>query len=750
MSSNLQKTLHTIVFDVSGSMQAPLKLRSNAQDANKGSEDLEPKRVQTVFDVICRLSEDSIVAAKDQDMYAAVLCFGLRHVSTCDLLALLEERTKVLEMLDVVETQSISELPYNQAAALLSRHGLSSSYLTSTRSSNSGQLYKVVGRQPLVKLLASAGAPYCDKYIEDHTTPELAGKYFMAFAGPDRQRDLRLIVERLPDACKTFFSASRFAANHTGFLGSSVSGYAASEAISHADQLIAGYDTQSPGVPAKQDVRTLLRSIPNASPRPINNVIQLIKRLQSALDPDKKGTSTSVTQDMNWERLLDDIEPYLYGGTPMCQALRSVLPLFQTSTYSSKVMVLISDGEATDGNPLPPAQALRDSGGTIFACLLTDSILKDPRRLRGGDEVDKGWSRAARNMFDMASTVSTDSGAVQALRRRGWSLPASGQCKLFIQANNPTIIDEFTMASRKLGTSADALADMFGEIKLDDYIQESNEDAKATDQMDRPVGSATAICWAHATASVIHLASHRVVGRDVPEFLKIRDHLLSVFGDDNKGQNIGLVLSKVCSSYSLRFQRCDELGARAGIHARRPVIATFSLDVNRWKEFSKFYEYNPKGMLTKKDLNGPAGGAYGGHAVVLVRCDETSLTFMNSWGPEFGNNGFFTIDKPSTLELEGGSRMQFWDIYWTTDDLSAGEVASWKKHAAKSGKDKISGLPKSFHDLPVGCPHCKHTAPAHTYKGSWNEARCSTCSRTFVPTVAALVQTLYESNYDPV
>jgi hypothetical protein len=68
MSSNLKKTLHTIVFDVSGSMQAPLKLRSNAQDANKGSGDLEPKRVQTVFDVICRLSEDGIAAAKNQDM----------------------------------------------------------------------------------------------------------------------------------------------------------------------------------------------------------------------------------------------------------------------------------------------------------------------------------------------------------------------------------------------------------------------------------------------------------------------------------------------------------------------------------------------------------------------------------------------------------------------------------------------------------------------------------------------------------
>jgi hypothetical protein len=125
-------------------------------------------------------------------------------------------------------------------------------------------------------------------------------------------------------------------------------------------------------------------------------------------------------------------------------------------------------------------------------------------------------------MFEIANTASNDSGAVQALRRRGWIIPASGKCKLFIQANNPIIIDEFTAASRVLGTSADALADMVGEISLDEYIRNSNEGAEATDQKGR------AICWAHASASVIHLASHRVVGRKVADFLTIRKHLLSL------------------------------------------------------------------------------------------------------------------------------------------------------------------------------------------------------------------------------
>jgi hypothetical protein len=113
----------------------------------------------------------------------------------------------------------------------------------------------------------------------------------MAFAGADRQGDLSRIVERLPDACKTYLSVSRFATNNTGLFGSIIQGQAASEAIRHADQLIADYDRQGPAKPAKpakQDVPTLLRSIPNATPRLTSDIIKLIKRLQAAIDPNKQ------------------------------------------------------------------------------------------------------------------------------------------------------------------------------------------------------------------------------------------------------------------------------------------------------------------------------------------------------------------------------------------------------------------------------------------------------------------------------
>ncbi|KAH6672528.1 hypothetical protein B0J14DRAFT_701570 [Halenospora varia] len=278
----------------------------------------------------------------------------------------------------------------------------------------------------------------------------------------------------------------------------------------------------------------------------------------------------------------------------------------------------------------------------------------------------------------MASTVSCDSGPVQALRRRGWRLLISGKCKLFVQANNPIIVDEFTTASRSLSTSSDALADMIGEVSLDKYIRKSNNDAKATDQRSR------SICWAHATASVFHLASHRVVGREVPDFYTIRADLLKKFGDNDDGQSMSKVLKKACRKYRLHYLKCNEEGARTAIHARRPVIATFVLDDNHWAS---------------------VGGDDGGHAVVLVRCDDTSLTFMNSWGHKFANNGFFSVDKASTLEIAGGPHVRFYDVYWTTDDISAEEITKFKAHGVNKGQKIAGALPKSFHDLPVTQQH---------------------------------------------
>ncbi|KFA75727.1 hypothetical protein S40288_04973 [Stachybotrys chartarum IBT 40288] len=556
-----EKTVHIIVFDVSGSMRGPLNLRSNAQRAATEFNELDPKRVQTLFDILCRLVEDETTAG-NFDRYTAVVCFGLRDVSTCNLFTFLEKRIDFIQRHDISEGQLTSGLPQDQVLGLLESHGITSAeaqdLLRANGSpSNGKERYIIVGYEPLIKLLASAGAHYCEAYVKGYLNPEEAGRYYLAFAVPERAQELAKVVAELPEVCKSnnrttdIFLApptsdlskvwlqdtGRRATIHAAYM-TGIGRKKAKEVTNFTDNLIAARDRQH-----------ILEST-TVTPTPLTKVSQLSKRLQSALQIKEGHDRTAVS----WQRLLDDIEPYLYGDTPMCDALKSIQKLCQDQKYSSKAVILVSDGCATDGDPLPPAQVLREAGATIYACLITESTIEQSRQLRDKDQADPSWPSAARIMFDLASTVTWDSKAVQYLRRRGWTLPTSGSCKLFIQANNPTIIDEFTTASRHLGTSSDALIDMFGQISLDDYIQEANRKAEVTNQ------EARRICWAHATASVIHLASKRVVGRDVPEFDTIRSDMFSIFGDQH-GQPVGTVLDKVCSKYRLRYKECDEAGA---------------------------------------------------------------------------------------------------------------------------------------------------------------------------------------------
>jgi hypothetical protein len=695
----------------------------------------------------------------------------------------------MLEVLEEIEKQGSNGWKCQYAIDMLAQHEISESdahhfikEIPSNDASSSAKLYMVVGYKPVVNLLSKASAPFCRNYVEKSLTKESAGKYFMAFAVPEWVREREMFVARLPPQCKdriahlnaetakvstengmglaagVFVGAvANVLAPGSGPILGPLAGTAArsathlrmdnaeksavDEATRAADDILAGKD--------KEQTLATLKSMPTATPKPLLNIIQLVKRLQRLLKKDEEQRVEADAEDqtnqicapiiVDWEDLLD-IEPYLYGNTtPMCEALQSMQPLFKDPTYTYKTTVLISDGIATDGNPVPDSEALHKAGGTIFACLLTDPPIKHQRQLYASTEIDTEWSNTVKAMFAIASTVSCDSGAVQELWRRGWKLPASGQCKLFVQANNPMVVDEFTTASRELGTSWDALAQMIGEVSLDQYIRKWNEGATVTEQDGQT-------CWAHATARVFHLASKRVQGRKVDSFKKIREHLFREFG--GKSQNVEKVLERTCAGYRLRYRECDEVGARDAIHARRPVIATFQLDGRHWFKFHTFYDSTPGGTLTMQQMSAPGEQKHsrGGHAVVLVRCDESSLTFMNSWGQDWNNGGFFTIDHASTLGI-CGEPVRFYDIYWTIDDLTNEEEASWKELEKNAGNKIIGALPQSFHNLPVRCERCKQSAPAKDYDGKWYEARCRKCGEAFTPTVWALIRSLYEKNY---
>lgn len=139
-----------------------------------------------------------------------------------------------------------------------------------------------------------------------------------------------------------------------------------------------------------------------------------------------------------------NLEPLIYGNTPMQQAMTNALRRFREE-YPSRpegtipLLFLLSDGEPTDGDPAPLAEELKSMGVTIVSCFVIDQDIANPRALFGRSE--PGWSKAARLMFSMASTVKPNSDFAEFLLERGWTIQKNA--KLFVQLNHSEILEEF-------------------------------------------------------------------------------------------------------------------------------------------------------------------------------------------------------------------------------------------------------------------------------------------------------------------
>lgn len=140
----------------------------------------------------------------------------------------------------------------------------------------------------------------------------------------------------------------------------------------------------------------------------------------------------------------NDAAQLIFGDTPMKEALNKILARFKVemqervSLNPMPVLVLVSDGEPTDGDPIPLAQSLRDLGVTIISCYITDRDLVNTRTLFGQSE--PAWPTGAQIMFKIASEIPDDSPLTRYLLRNGWSIRENP--KAFVQANHSQVFQE--------------------------------------------------------------------------------------------------------------------------------------------------------------------------------------------------------------------------------------------------------------------------------------------------------------------
>ena len=225
-------------------------------------------------------------------------------------------------------------------------------------------------------------------------------------------------------------------------------------------------------------------------------------------------------------------------------------------------------------------------------------------------------------------------------------------------------------------------------------------------------------CYAHAIASAAHSALLRIVGRDsgYPDFQDIRDDITRKF-EARDHRPVQDVLRYVCRKYGLRFRRAPFPEAREAVRQGRAVVASFALSARGWDNFEDFFLRRRRGILQRKHIHrplcpgedllhdAPEGHVVasindddddalfdasindddddalfdpGSHAVTYVRDDDNYMTLMNSWGPDWGDKGFFKIAGPWVLHEKPDARMKFFEVFWYQDDRSEQEQASYR------------------------------------------------------------------------
>ena len=408
----------------------------------------------------------------------------------------------------------------------------------------------------------------------------------------------------------------------------------------------------------------------------------------------KKNLENKLTSPNNSNiNILDLFKDYIYGNTPLYTALNSSFDNFknQSSDNNHKYLFIISDGELNDieknfdyiGEIRKKAE---NNNIIIVSIFLTSNSIPKEEILY--DIPQSHFTSGSKDLFLMSTSLTYEHPIIKFFIQKGWNIPVSGECKLFVEINNSQNLNKFidilneaigevnNRNNQEIIKNPNSLINLLSSTVIDNYV---NSDVINKFKAKEQIGGT---CYANAIAAAICLASARVYGRPKLDFFEVRKKIIDIYGD--KGGNTFQILKEYLHNYKLHCQEVNEEGARKAVMKTRPCVAKFSLTAQQWGNFSDFYKINKKGILTSEILNENKEhpkSTPGGHAVVLTHISKDYLTFLNSWGSDWADNGYFRVKNAAVLG------MSFCDIFWYISDLSQNEIDSYNKHMQKLKKE---------------------------------------------------------------
>ncbi len=539
--------MYGVLVDVSRSMQSVYSVDD--------SRDTTVRRSHAIFKTVLNIVNNE--SNNQDEIFVGAFGVKVRSVTTCDLLALLNKANKVPQ-----ELQGLKP-----------------------------------GVEAMVKLANREGYGGTVDWIRKNLSEDDAKDLFRLMCiKPSIKKQL---LEKLPS--NTRATAARYAFKFQK--------YAASVVQSTTD-----YDEREREVVRKSDafqcakelvkrksiiMEEMLLEIQTPIPQHTSAVVELFQEMKLDEDDPRSGSSESVRKKI--DETLESIEPYIYGATPMVKAMRDTLRIFRKfkrdNPGKQMALLILTDGESTDGNPKIIADQLKKLGVTIVTCFLTNEHLDNPYKCY--DDSEKS-SPLCPVLLEMSSTKHNNDSPMYYLADAGWKLPLSGESRLYIEANTLEIVNEVCekVISELNRPCRDGVTDILTAVGVQNLVGQSLDKFKPGDQDEKKT------CYAHAVAAVICFALHRIVDRDggYPEFETVCEELIHEFGE--QGAHVSQVLSEVCPRHRLRYTDVNEIKARAALSRRRPLVATFKYTMKQREQLIEFYEYNSCGILHKENLEG--------------------------------------------------------------------------------------------------------------------------------------------------
>lgn len=423
-----------ILFDVSGSMESPFNSISN-NNYNKRADEL-----MNIIERICNRGN----RLKNEQIRIFSALFGGRNELIYDFCNLLDISNKKF-------THTLSSSPFSKA----SKYGYG---------------------KKLVDILSNYGNKtlYIDNYLycDSGPTERLCEMGCYLLKEDNYLKDE--IYRSLPDNCKSFIQ-------DIGVSGLNIFGFAQDKINKGTTDVINDIYKKCINAYVKRIINEEIYQRKNNGGNlkfiDGNDLVNMKKNLEGKL------TSPNETNF----NIIDLFKEYIYGMTPLYTALNIAFDNFkkQSNENNKKFLFIISDGELNDVDKNVDyiseiTKKAKENKVTIISIFLTSNSIPKAEKLY--DSCQSHFTKGSKDLFLMSSTLTYENPVIKFLIQKGWDIPSSGECKLFVEINNSQNLNKFidiineaigelnNKNNIEIAKNPNSLINLLSSTKIDNYV----------------------------------------------------------------------------------------------------------------------------------------------------------------------------------------------------------------------------------------------------------------------------------------